>query len=365
MFKPVGSKGKKNDMTQKMFKGRYVGHHSRHGSVLVITNAGVAVASSYHRLPDSERWTTDGWKQLKGFPWDVRPLHRELKLPVDNSANATVEAPSAPAVPVLPVTQAPETLGRSFYVLRADVEKHGKTNGCPGCNSDIPGMALQAHIPMCRERIFNELLRAGSKRATRHRSAPTAVPATPAAQATEETTARPTPKRGADVDVDDLRTEEAPEESRVRNFQEGGSSSSGSGSARPAAARTKRTAEQDTEALEREVNPTEAEAAQDAATGPQDVDDMVDAALAADANTQAGGMEISSLDDVKMDEFNQDYPSSNGRSFGHGQVCSRAGRHRPSGSRRHSKQAIVNVRSRRDGSIQPQALHSTCGKLRS
>jgi hypothetical protein len=112
MFKPVGTKGRKNDMTQKMFKGRYVGHHSRHGSVLVMTTTGVAVASSYHRLPDGERWSRDGWDKLKGFPWDVRPTHRELKLPgVTETANATDPGEAQP-VPILPVTQAPATLGR-------------------------------------------------------------------------------------------------------------------------------------------------------------------------------------------------------------------------------------------------------------
>ena len=41
LYKALGSKGKKNDAEQKMHYGRYVGHHNRHGSVLVLTPEGV------------------------------------------------------------------------------------------------------------------------------------------------------------------------------------------------------------------------------------------------------------------------------------------------------------------------------------
>ena len=59
LIKTLGSAGRKNDFSQRMIPGHYVGHHNRHGSVLVLTETGLQIGSGFRRLPPEEQWDKD------------------------------------------------------------------------------------------------------------------------------------------------------------------------------------------------------------------------------------------------------------------------------------------------------------------
>ena len=59
---------KKRDWQSRMIAVRYVGHHSKTGSVMGLTEDGLKLDSGVNRLPESQHWTLEGWDQLKGFP---------------------------------------------------------------------------------------------------------------------------------------------------------------------------------------------------------------------------------------------------------------------------------------------------------
>ncbi len=82
------TKGRKRDAERRMHYGRYVGHHNRHGSVMVFTSTGRKVGSSYTRRQDGrgnrQAWQTDGWTELRGLLWDIQPIPPRNTFPVQS-----------------------------------------------------------------------------------------------------------------------------------------------------------------------------------------------------------------------------------------------------------------------------------------
>lgn len=171
MCKAAGSVGKRSDAAARMLCGHFVGLRNRFGSVLVLTKHGVRVGSSFHRLAEAERWTSEGWHELKGTPWRIQ-AEDERKV-VDKSPMTPVPIPmtSATAIPMTPVppkpheaevheevfgeSQSPRSVAKARPV-RAFIEKYGVTPGCDGCYSvKKEGMIQQVqHNAECRERIY-------------------------------------------------------------------------------------------------------------------------------------------------------------------------------------------------------------------
>ncbi|CAK0865787.1 unnamed protein product [Prorocentrum cordatum] len=152
MVRFAGERARKNALEEQMVEARYIGHHPRDGSMMVITSDGVKKAVGFRSLPQSEKWITAGWDSLKGLPWDVAP--RAASAP--RAIVGPGEAGPPPIVVVPPQPQAP----RRMYVLKADVERLGATPGCPGCVSIAKHgkvLAGHAHNAVCSKRIFEAL----------------------------------------------------------------------------------------------------------------------------------------------------------------------------------------------------------------
>ncbi|CAK0798213.1 unnamed protein product, partial [Prorocentrum cordatum] len=152
MARFAGERVRKNALEEQMVEARYIGHHPRDGSMMVITSDGVKKAVGFRSLPQSEKWITAGWDGLKGLPWDVAP--RAASAP--RAIVGPGEVGPSPIVVVSPQPQAP----RRMYVLKADVERLGATPGCPGCVSIAKHgrvLAGHAHNAVCSKRIFEAL----------------------------------------------------------------------------------------------------------------------------------------------------------------------------------------------------------------
>ena len=64
-------------------EGRYVGHHGRTGSILVMMADGVRRGTGIRRLSSADRWDPSGWDLLRGLPWEhsaARPAGEQLML---------------------------------------------------------------------------------------------------------------------------------------------------------------------------------------------------------------------------------------------------------------------------------------------
>ena len=91
-FREAGAKTHRNALQPKMQEGRYIGHHGRTGALLAITPEGVKRGTGLRRLPAEDRWTTDGWEELKGYPWDVQSRRRS-EVPAVAGDEAAREVP--------------------------------------------------------------------------------------------------------------------------------------------------------------------------------------------------------------------------------------------------------------------------------
>ena len=131
-----------------MIETRYVGHQARTGAVLGLTAEGLIHGAAVKRLPLSERWSLEGWEQLRGVPWDVKAQRGPREAP---------PAAAAPAAVALPAQQQQRKEPRAFYVKKADVQKYGGTAGCAGCQAIAMGRGAQTHSAACRERIMKAI----------------------------------------------------------------------------------------------------------------------------------------------------------------------------------------------------------------
>ncbi len=224
MVKEAGSKGRRNDAAMRMLPGRYVGHHNKHGSVLILTEEGLKVGSNYHRLPDAEAWIREGWEDLKGRPWDVRPYQRTAPSrarQVQNEPNEKSGSKEVEPIPVTTVTQQ-ETLG-TFRVMRWMVTDFGASPGCDGCISlNRPGFQQKPHEPFCRERM-EEKWNAREEARVAKGEAPSVAPRAPLRKKGADSNRKSTPmeveeskdglrKRAASKGAEELRSDETPVE---------------------------------------------------------------------------------------------------------------------------------------------------------
>jgi len=298
MFRPVGL-SKLSTYEGKMLEGRYVGHHARTGALLALTSDGLKAGTGVRRLTEDERWSTNGWEQLKGLPWDV----------------ATRAKPEAPEKPIavgpesrpLEVRPAPEdkpSQVRRMYVLKADIERYGATDGCPGCAAlaGDGGVVDTTHNDTCRERILKLMESDESRRGrldrlrTREQAAEkpkeaeveaedasgapkgrrrkmNAVPARDAER-----------KRKAEDELEGPITEEAEVVVQPAAVESSAQDASTSAAAKTEVSRgtsSKRTADQEAEELRTE-------------TAGQDVEDLVERVMRAPATTTAAAPEASS-----------------------------------------------------------------------
>ncbi|CAK0815838.1 unnamed protein product, partial [Prorocentrum cordatum] len=152
-FRRIGEDGG-SSYASRMTQGRFVGHHDRTGATLCMTGKGVVRGKSWTRQALEDAWDRAGWGDLCGTPWEM--LAKETKLEKKVTADKDGKGEPLPNPPG--VERAPEVAPRRFYVLTADIEAHGATPLCPGCESiAIHGKAKRAHSDECRERI-RELL---------------------------------------------------------------------------------------------------------------------------------------------------------------------------------------------------------------
>lgn len=141
----------KMDWEPRMVPVRYVGHHARTGAVVGLSADGVKVGQVAKRLPTSERWSFDGWEDIKGLPWDTNPDRREA--PAELGEPGVALPAGAPAA-----AEDRPFEKRNFYVKKTDVAKYGTTVGCPGCaHVRSGGQGARTHSKECRQRIMEKI----------------------------------------------------------------------------------------------------------------------------------------------------------------------------------------------------------------
>jgi hypothetical protein len=169
-FKEVG------ESVRILKDGRYIGHHGRTGSLLLMTSEGVKRGVGFRRMPETDRWDPSQWDQLKGIPWEFNAPRPSVPRLVDEDRLVVpppVEARVAP----------PQK--RRMYIRREDVHKYGATENCPGCRCILEDRRTTVpHTEGCRNRIveamekrmrleqkgFKHMRRSGKKQALKRKA---------------------------------------------------------------------------------------------------------------------------------------------------------------------------------------------------
>lgn len=134
--------------------GVFLGYRSTSGETIVGTASGVMRTRTVRRKPEDERWSAKNLDMVIGVPWkpDGKSQDRD---PEDRMPNVLIE-PALADVPIeRPVVSEPTP--RRLYVRTKDVEKHGPSEGCPGCRALLRGGKTQTHSETCRKRIAKAL----------------------------------------------------------------------------------------------------------------------------------------------------------------------------------------------------------------
>ena len=100
------------------------------------------LCESWTRQTLSDAWESTNWEGLCGTPWQT--VAPELKLTKKVTADKEGVGPLLPRITL-------EVEPRRFYVLSADIQPHGHTEGCAALASF--GKATKPHNDECRERI--------------------------------------------------------------------------------------------------------------------------------------------------------------------------------------------------------------------
>ena len=95
-------------MRPKLYVGRYLGHHARTDSILIMTFDGVVKAAEFRKMNEESRWNVDNWNAHRGLHWNVTERRAE--------ATESLQAPG-PQIIYLSLT------ARRRYVTSADFEE--------------------------------------------------------------------------------------------------------------------------------------------------------------------------------------------------------------------------------------------------
>ena len=174
----------KKDWEARLLEARFVGQHARTGAIMGLTSEGIIYGRLGRRVPEEERWTLEGWENLKGVPWNLNPTGREQPRVVleaqpgggegRNPVARIAEAAVSPRRQEDPRRQQGERqedryepLHREFYVTKADIERMGPTEGCKACDhirQKKTSRCRYTHTEVCRERVTERLVEENSTR---------------------------------------------------------------------------------------------------------------------------------------------------------------------------------------------------------
>ncbi len=156
LFKPVRAHSETHrfKLNPNIDYGVWLGVNPRNNEDLVGTSAGVFRASVVKRVPEDERWSADKVFSVKGTLAEPAGAEEEEERKEDhhhedqNKEDEEGEDGDA---------HEEEAKVRRMYIRKQDIEKYGKTDGCPGCSAISRGRAPACHTEKCRKRITERI----------------------------------------------------------------------------------------------------------------------------------------------------------------------------------------------------------------
>ena len=148
--------GRPDPLAPRYHPGYFVGFVEGTNAYLVLTERGAIKCRSIQRRPESERWSDHllncTCSVLQPNPLNPGEVRVGIKAPIH------VESSDGPPIPPTDSGQPTSRGPQRTRLMAKYFRDFGFTEGCPGCNTRLPGRnlppeMLQNHIEACRSRI--------------------------------------------------------------------------------------------------------------------------------------------------------------------------------------------------------------------
>ena len=140
--------------------GLFLGVRARSNELIVIdeTSKELKYVRTVKRVPEEQRWNPDSLEWVTMVPWNRGAADKEADgdLPEFDVKQGPGRKLTEEEKREISTNEAPKIVHKA-HLRKADFDKHGYTDRCPGCSAILRGLHLQPHSPACRERIEKEL----------------------------------------------------------------------------------------------------------------------------------------------------------------------------------------------------------------
>ena len=131
--------------------GIWLGINERNSEVYIgLPGGGVTSARSIKRLPEDQKWDKNLIEELKGTPWNLSGVENSPKITFGQRGDDQDDVP-------LPVPREEIHIPRRVRIGRTDLEQHGFTDSCPGCEASQKNGTPRGHTERCRNRLMEAL----------------------------------------------------------------------------------------------------------------------------------------------------------------------------------------------------------------
>ena len=136
--------------------GLFVGVKAKSNELIVIDGdtKEVKFVRTVRRVPEDQRWCAGNLSWVEAVPWNKGQGDKEadgdlLDFDVKSGPGRKLTEQEKTEISM---NEGPKIVHRA-HLRRADFDKHGYTDRCPGCSALLRGLHVQPHSQVCRDRL--------------------------------------------------------------------------------------------------------------------------------------------------------------------------------------------------------------------
>ena len=136
--------------------GMFVGVKAKSNELIVIDGDSkeVKFVRTVRRVPEEQRWKVENLEWVETVPWNHGKGDKDadgdlLDFDVKSGPGRKLTEQEKTEIAM---NEGPRILHRA-HLRRADFDKHGYTDRCPGCSALLRGLHVQPHSQVCRDRL--------------------------------------------------------------------------------------------------------------------------------------------------------------------------------------------------------------------
>ena len=140
--------------------GLFLGVRSRSGELIVVDGESkeVKYVRTVKRIPEEQRWDPNNLEWITMVPWNRGSGDKEAdgELPEFDVKKGPGRQLTEEEKQDITRDETPRIIHRA-HLRKADFDKHGYTDRCPGCSAILRGLHVQPHSAECRNRMETAL----------------------------------------------------------------------------------------------------------------------------------------------------------------------------------------------------------------